>query len=104
MDNAAIYQRVKSICCSAWHISPVEYDRLCNNNELALEDVMEALLLYSSQSGIDVKTFLFREDVAVKKKKAQRIREILHLLPRITDEEKRKILVAELEELNKDNK
>lgn len=98
----AIYVRLRAILCSEWGCTPAEIEDLAEGGRIALEDVVEAVLLRARMPfGGDVFEFVFREKAAARKAKLDRLKGLVAQVRATTDEGKRAELMARIDEINR---
>ena len=102
MREESFQLRVKIICSCAWGIPPWEFDEAVKSEKVSLEDVRETLLYTMSIPflGENIRPYLFRERIIKKQEKLRRIKELVFLLKKETDPEKKEKLKQEIDLIN----
>lgn len=107
MNDAAIYLRLRTVCCGEWGCSPPEFERLAARGDIAAEDVMEALLWRACQPlGGNVMRYVFREVEEEKEQAAKgkvfEAQRLALLLRGETDDGKRSEILEALRRINEE--
>lgn len=86
-----VYLRARALCCEAWAMGPWEVERAAGEGLIALEDVVEVVLLRCADpvSGAGVLPWLFREREARRRAKNRELRELAMRARNATTEEER---------------
>ena len=100
MDDAALYIRLRAVCCSVWGIPPPEFERLAKEGRIAAEDAIEAMLLWASSGlGSNAMEYLFREQASGRRHKLQAMRALVTEYRTTKDPERRALLERRLRDV-----
>ena len=96
-----LYIRLRAVCCSEWGLSPGAFEQEVSAERVAVEDVLEALVLRGYSSMGDLMTYVFREKAIERRSKMEKVKALVVQLQGTQDPEKRAKLAAMINELNK---
>ena len=100
MDDAALYIRLRAVCCTSWGLAPPEFDRLAEEGRVAAEDAIEALLLRAGAGfGWDPMAYIFREAAFTRKRKLEVMRGLVAAYRTARDPARRAELERRMKEL-----
>lgn len=103
MVGDVLYTRLRAICCATWGIPPWAFDEAVAQERVAAEDAIEAAMVYAAGSfGGDVFAYLFREKAASRRRRLERMKQLVAEYRVTHDASRRAQLEAEMEKLNQE--